>query len=157
MTSRRSSRGSPDARYQPAIITGPSSNLLVIDIDPRSGGDSSFSALINDLGDPGPTYEVATGGGGRHLYYADPGVDVRHRLPTAPGVDFLGAGRKVHSAAAQKHASGRRYSIVRDMDVSAAAGRVDCGDRQGSASGSTAGWGTPAAQHCGLRDGCADG
>ncbi|MCL4225568.1 MAG: bifunctional DNA primase/polymerase [Myxococcales bacterium] len=105
-----------DARYQPAIITGPSSNLLVIDIDPRSGGDSSFSALINDLGDPGPTYEVATGGGGRHLYYADPGVDVRHRLPTAPGVDFLGAGRKV-TAPPAKHASGRRYSIVRDMDV----------------------------------------
>ena len=48
-----------------AIRTGRASGLLVVDIDPRHGGHL----------DPGlmtPTYTVATGGHGWHLYYQHP-------------------------------------------------------------------------------------
>lgn len=65
------------------IVTGRISNLTVVDVDPRHGGDSSVEAL----GITGHT--VCTGGGGRHWYYryclglasnsagSLPGVDVR--------------------------------------------------------------------------------
>src|SRR5262245_8605267 len=50
--------------------------LVVIDIDPRHGGDESFSALERDHEMP-PTWRALTGGGGEHVLFACPdGVEL---------------------------------------------------------------------------------
>ena len=54
------------------IHTG-KSKLVVIDIDPRNGGDKSFNHLIETYGKEWLSkFKVNTGGGGTHFYYAEP-------------------------------------------------------------------------------------
>lgn len=67
-----------------------SSDLVVLDIDPRHGGDATLAALEVDLGKLPETVEARTGGpdGGRHLVFRAPngrlvgklgaGLDVKH-------------------------------------------------------------------------------
>jgi hypothetical protein len=68
-----------------AIRTGTASGLLVVDIDPRNGGQL-------DPGLMSPTAAVATGGGGWHLYYRHPARPVTAALPGRPGVDIKADG-----------------------------------------------------------------
>ena len=68
-----------------AIRTGAASGLLVVDIDPRNGGQLDRALMT-------PTAAVATGGGGWHLYYRHPGVPTVAELPGHPGVDIKGDG-----------------------------------------------------------------
>ncbi len=49
-----------------AIATGAASGLLVLDVDPRHGGDVSLEALIDEHGDLPVTVQCETGGGGQH-------------------------------------------------------------------------------------------
>src|SRR5262245_50703619 len=58
---------SPDANV--GIVTGWKSGLLVLDVDPRHGGDESLLELERQHGSLPHTIEVLTGGGGRHLYF----------------------------------------------------------------------------------------
>jgi Bifunctional DNA primase/polymerase, N-terminal/Primase C terminal 1 (PriCT-1) len=99
----------PDANV--GIVTGAVSGLVVIDVDPRHGGEGSLQDL--ERGDaPLPrTVEAATGGGGRHLYFAHPGGTVANRVGLAPGIDLRGDGGCV-VAPPSMHASGRRYAWV---------------------------------------------
>lgn len=97
------------------IATGADSGLIVIDVDPRSGGDESLARLQSLMGSLPATLIVSTGGGGRHLFYAHPGVEVGNtagRLPgvaeTLPGIDLRGDGGYV-VAPPSRHASGRPY------------------------------------------------
>jgi hypothetical protein len=81
------------------IACGAASGIIVLDIDPRNGGDLfEFT--------PEPTVPlVLTGGGGRHAYYAyQPGVG----KDVAPGVELLGDG-KIATAPFSEHISGARY------------------------------------------------
>jgi hypothetical protein len=68
-----------------AIRTGAASGLLIVDIDPRNGGQLDRALMA-------PTATVATGGGGWHLYYRHPGVPTASELPGHPGVDIKGDG-----------------------------------------------------------------
>lgn len=93
------------------IATGKVSGLVVLDIDPRHGGDDSFYDLITKYGRLPDTLEVLTGGGGRHLYFKYPaGVDY---LKSGAGV--LGAGLDIRAdggyvvAPPSLHASGNSY------------------------------------------------
>jgi hypothetical protein len=103
-------------RHQPeagvAIVTGAVSALLVLDVDPRHGGEESLRRLQRVHGTLPPTPEVLTGGGGRHLYFAHPGGMVRNRVGLMPGVDVRGDGGLV-VAPPSLHPSGRRYVWVR--------------------------------------------
>jgi hypothetical protein len=92
------------------IATGPGSGLLVLDIDPRHGGNDSLDALIEEHGPLPDTVEVLTGGGGRHVYFHYPeGRSVRNSNGS------LGAGLDVRSdggyvvAPPSGHVSGGRY------------------------------------------------
>jgi len=51
------------------IPTGSASGLLVLDIDPRSGGNESLERLIEAHGPLPDTTTQTTGGGGRHLIF----------------------------------------------------------------------------------------
>lgn len=54
------------------VATGKVSGLLVVDIDPRNGGDDTFDSLVEEHGQFPDTVEALTGGGGRHLLYRYP-------------------------------------------------------------------------------------
>jgi hypothetical protein len=96
----------PDAGV--GIVTGAVSNLVVLDIDPRHGGDDSLAALEREHGPLPHTIEAITGGGGRHVYFTYPGGELRNRAALAPGMDIRAEGGLV-VAPPSRHASGRRY------------------------------------------------
>lgn len=62
---------SPQANV--AIVTGAISGLVVIDIDPRNGGNQSLDELVAKHGKLPDTVEAITGGGGSHLLFNHPG------------------------------------------------------------------------------------
>jgi hypothetical protein len=96
----------PDANI--GIVTGEISNLVVLDIDPKHGGDASLERLERQFGPSPSTIEAITGGGGRHLYFAHPGGLVRNRTGFAQGIDLRGDGGYV-VAPPSIHPSGRPY------------------------------------------------
>ena len=55
------------------IATGKKSHLVVLDIDPKNGGDKSFEDLEAKYGKL-DTLEVTTGSGGKHLYFSYPNM-----------------------------------------------------------------------------------
>ena len=65
----------PDANI--GIPTGTPSGLLVLDVDPRNGGQESLDGLIVEHGRFPDTAEQMTGGGGRHIIFRHPGVPSR--------------------------------------------------------------------------------
>jgi hypothetical protein len=102
------------------IATGAASGLVVIDIDPAHGGSESLARLQSLMGSLPDTLTAATGGGGWHLFYAHPGVELGNtagRLSgvagALPGVDLRGDGGYV-VAAPSRHASGRTYRWASD-------------------------------------------
>jgi hypothetical protein len=68
-----------------AIRTGTVSGLVVVDIDPRNGGQIDRDLMT-------PTAAVATGGGGWHLYYRHPGTATTPALAGHLGVDIKADG-----------------------------------------------------------------
>lgn len=91
------------------IVTGAISRLVVLDVDPRHGGESSLRDLQTHFGSLPATLEARTGGGGRHLYFAHPGGLVRNRAGLAQGIDLRGDGGYV-VAPPSLHPSGLRYA-----------------------------------------------
>lgn len=95
----------PDANV--AIATG--AGLVVIDIDPRHGGDDALVDLRAKLGALPDTVEALTGGGGRHIFLSAP-IEVRNSANVlGEGVDVRGEGGYV-VAAPSVHASGKAYA-----------------------------------------------
>ncbi len=94
------------------IVTGAISALVVLDIDSSHGGQTSLAKLEIENGNLPDTIEAATGGGGRHLYFAHPGGFVHNRVGLAAGVDVRGDGGCV-VASPSVHPSGKRYAWVR--------------------------------------------
>lgn len=92
-----------------AVITGNRSRLLVIDVDPRHGGNKSLGELEAHHG----AFEslcVLTGGGGSHIYLQHPkDTIVRNRINVLPGIDIRASGGYV-VAPPSIHASGQGYT-----------------------------------------------
>jgi len=103
---RRWYRRWPDANV--GIVTGVISSLLVLDVDPRHGGDASLRELERRYHALPDTVEAVSGGGGRHLYFAHPGGVVHNRVALAPGIDLRGDGGMI-VAPPSRHPSGRGY------------------------------------------------
>jgi hypothetical protein len=90
--------------------------LIVIDIDPRHGGDESFAALEREH-ELLPTWRTLTGGGGEHIIFAaSDGVDVVNVVaentdnpPLGPGIDIRARGGYI-VAPPSRHISGRAYA-----------------------------------------------
>jgi hypothetical protein len=76
------------------------SGVVVIDVDPRNGGEATMQALLAYLGPLPETVTASTGGGGWHLYFKAPsGSEFRGQL--GPGVDckhhgYVLAARSIH-------------------------------------------------------------
>ena len=91
-----------------AVVTGEISRIVVVDIDPRHGGAESLAAMETRHGVLPETVESVTGGGGRHVYFAYPGHEVRNRVGLAPGIDMRGDGGCI-IVPPSVHPSGKRY------------------------------------------------
>jgi hypothetical protein len=90
------------------IVTGALSGLVVLDVDPRHGGDQSLAEWQREHGPLPQTIEAITGGGGRHLYFSHPGGVIHNRAGLAAGIDLRGDGGCV-VAPPSIHASGHTY------------------------------------------------
>lgn len=90
------------------IATGASSGLLVIDIDPKNGGDASFDGLVTELGHVPATPTSRTGSGGRHLLFKHPGGRVKSSTAIRPGIDIRADGAFI-VAPPSIHMNGLRY------------------------------------------------
>ncbi|MGE0821764.1 MAG: bifunctional DNA primase/polymerase [Candidatus Binatia bacterium] len=92
-----------------AIATGAESGFIVIDVDPRHGGDVSLAALEDEFGMLPVTVEAATGGGGGHFLFAHPGGVVRNnRDRLGAGIDIKADGGYI-IASPSNHVSGGQY------------------------------------------------
>lgn len=91
------------------IVTGAVSGIVVFDVDPEHGGDRSLKEFEEVHGPLPNTVEAVTGGGGRHIYFAYPGVSIHNRVGLKPGIDLRGDGGYI-VAPPSVHPSGRRYT-----------------------------------------------
>jgi hypothetical protein len=83
----------PLARANPAVVTGRVSGVVVVDVDPRAGGDRALAELERRHGDLPWSAVVETPSGGVHVYLAHPGgrvVNSASRIGL--GVDVRGDG-----------------------------------------------------------------
>jgi len=65
------------------------SGFIALDVDPRNGGDESYSTLVNTVTLPrAPTQQ--TGGGGRHYLFAAPTIRVKGKLDAGLDVKHRG-------------------------------------------------------------------
>ena len=91
------------------IATG-ASGLVVLDIDPRNGGDGALAGLEHHHGRLPDTCRALTGGGGVHYVYCRPeGAPKVKGAPLARGVDVKADGGYI-VAAPSGHISGKRYA-----------------------------------------------
>jgi Bifunctional DNA primase/polymerase, N-terminal/Primase C terminal 1 (PriCT-1) len=97
------------------IATG---DVVVIDIDPRHGGDAALARLEEKHGKFPPTRRVRTGGGGLHIYLsAPPNVTIKNSTgQLGDGLDVRGHGGYV-VAPPSKHVSGKEYEWTADHDL----------------------------------------
>lgn len=100
-----------------AIVTGTVSGIVVLDVDPRHGGDHSLRALEAKHGPLPDTLKAQTGGGGTHLFFTYPS-DRKIGCPVGfvDGLDVRGDGGFV-VAAPSTHSSGGSYSWGGEPDV----------------------------------------
>ncbi len=97
----------PDANV--GIVTGQVSGLVVLDVDPRHGGEDSVAEWAKRDRRLPESVEAETGGGGRHLYLLAPRRLLRNRVGLAPGIDLRANGGLI-VAPPSVHPSGRRYA-----------------------------------------------
>jgi hypothetical protein len=99
------------------VVTGAISGLVVLDVDPRHGGDVALAQLVATHGALPRTVEARTGGGGRHVLFAYPGIPVRSRAgQLGPGLDVRGDGGYV-VVPPSVHPSGVPYAWVNPPDA----------------------------------------
>jgi Bifunctional DNA primase/polymerase, N-terminal len=87
------------------------SHPVVLDVDPRHGGDASLVALARRFGHLPETRTVLTGGGGRHYYLqSETPLKSTVRLAGLDGLDIRGQGAYV-VAPPSRHISGAIYRL----------------------------------------------
>jgi hypothetical protein len=95
------------------IPTGTVSGLVVLDVDVQHGGAGTFAELERKRGKLPDAPEVLTGGGGKHIYFAHPGREIRNSAgKLGPGLDVRGDHGYV-IAPPSGHESGRQYRWLR--------------------------------------------
>lgn len=81
--------------YNLGVLTGERAGIIVLDVDPRNGGDESLRELLDMLRDDAAarlqrTPLQITGGGGQHMVFRHPGRLVKTRANAMPGIDIRG-------------------------------------------------------------------
>lgn len=97
-------------RHNLGVVCGPS-NVAVIDVDPRNGGNETFAALVAELGPLPTTVTADSGGGGTHYVFQRPTGDLESKLTSGEhtkGVDLLRDARQF-LVEPSMHPSGAAY------------------------------------------------
>lgn len=88
---------------------------IVVDIDPRDDGETSFKKFLEDFPDfPWNTYCVHTGHDtGRHYYLSLPySTSIKIHLKDYPGIEFKSYGNYVTKPGSIRGDNGREYTVV---------------------------------------------
>jgi putative DNA primase/helicase len=103
------------APFNIGIATGAKAGFIVLDVDPRNGGDETLAALEGQHGPLPWTWRFRTGGGGEHILFRHPGGLVKNNVGTAlgNGLDIKADGGFI-VAPPSAHISGRHYAA--DVD-----------------------------------------
>lgn len=89
------------------IATGAASGLVVLDVDPRHGGDTSLAILESQVGALPRTLVVRTGSGGLHIYFKAPSRPVRNSASKlGAGLDIRAEGGYVVAPPSRHQAGG---------------------------------------------------
>lgn len=97
----------PDANI--GIACGRRSGIVVLDIDAGKDGYESMQALVEEYGQLPETPIAKTGGGGEHIFFKHPGIEIRNSAgKLGAGLDIRGDGGYV-VAAPSIHPSGQSY------------------------------------------------
>lgn len=97
------------------IATGAVSNRIVLDVDPRHGGDESLQRLEAEHGSLPRTLKARTGGGGGHYYFSGSGFpSTSGKL--ASGLDVKCEGGYV-VVPPSSHKSGQKYEWLDESPV----------------------------------------
>ncbi len=95
------------------VATGKASGLIVIDIDPRNGGDRTLARLARRGKSLTDTVEAITCQNGRHLYYTcDADLQLGKRT-LGPGIDVKSDGGYVVAPPSVWSKNGQRYRWLR--------------------------------------------
>jgi predicted P-loop ATPase len=78
-------------RHNIGVVCG-ASGIVVVDVDPRNGGNETFHMLTDDLGPLPETVTADSGGGGTHYLFRRPQGDLESKLGN--GIDLLRDGRQ---------------------------------------------------------------
>lgn len=97
----------PDANI--GLATGTKSGFVVLDVDPRHGGQKSLENLVSQYGQLPNTLVANSGGGGVHLYFRSPDIRVTNRTNILPGLDVRGDGGYIIAPPSQ-HQSTAHYT-----------------------------------------------
>ncbi len=90
------------------IATGITSGVIVVDVDPRHGGDDALHNLERAYGELPATWRCLTAGGGLHVYLRHPGAIIGNRAGLWPGIDLRADGGYVVAPPTQLQGD-RRY------------------------------------------------
>lgn len=90
------------------IATGMDADLVVLDVDKKSGGLESLAQIEKAYGSLSENRQVQSGGGGRHFYFKAPKEKLKNKTGILPGIDFRGEGGYI-VAPPSIHLSGLRY------------------------------------------------
>lgn len=103
-----------DQQVNIGIVTGATSGIFAIDIDPRHDGDESLATLEAKFGPLPATWRFLTGGGGEHIVFHHPGNVIPNSAnKLGAGIDIRGDGGYI-VAPPSLHLSGRPYAISVD-------------------------------------------
>ena len=76
-----------------AVATGPESGIVVVDVDPRDGGDVELQELVIQHGQFPAGMAYLTGSGGEHYWFRHPGRKIlSHKLAGQKGIDIKADG-----------------------------------------------------------------
>jgi len=88
--------------------TGAITDCVVVDVDPRNGGDQTLEQLVAEHGPLPATVIALTGGGGQHILFKHPGGHIKCR-PFAEGLDCKADGGYI-VVEPSVHSSGKSYA-----------------------------------------------
>lgn len=91
------------------VATGRVSGFFAIDIDPRHGGNESWTVLLEQNELLPNTVESITGSNGRHFLFKCPTKPVKNSANLRPGVDVRGDGGYI-VVPPSNHVAGRNYA-----------------------------------------------
>ncbi|WP_316977275.1 DUF3987 domain-containing protein [Shumkonia mesophila] len=95
------------------LVTGTVSNLVVVDMDGKAGGESYLRLVPKDDSPKGPGVRT---GNGAHLYFRHPGRGLKNFVKRHPGLDARADGGYV-VAPPSRHVSGREYAFAKDRGI----------------------------------------